>query len=118
MPIENFKDLAIWQRGIELVEKVYLQTRHFPKEELYGLTGQLRRSAVSVPSSIAEGFARGHRSEYRQFLYVALGSCAELTTQITISARLGYMKEQTVVNLLSEVDQISKMIMALIKKLN
>jgi len=82
--IKNFQDLRIWQKGIEVVKDIYILTKKFPKEELYGLTSQMRRSAVSIPSNIAEGFRRYHNKEYKQFLYIALGSCAELETQIII----------------------------------
>ncbi|GAF73329.1 unnamed protein product, partial [marine sediment metagenome] len=76
--IKNFQDLRIWQKGIEVLKDIYILTKKFPKEELYGLTSQMRRSAVSIPSNIAEGFRRYHNKEYKQFLYIALGSCAEL----------------------------------------
>ena len=80
MKIKNYKDLNIWKRSIKVVEDIYKITKNFPKEEIYGLTGQLRRSAVSIPSNIAEGFARFSNKEYRQFLFISLGSCAELST--------------------------------------
>ena len=79
--IKNFQDLRIWQIGIEVVKDIYILTKKFPKEELYGLISQMRRSAISIPSNIAEGFRRYHNKEYKQFLYIALGSCAELETQ-------------------------------------
>ena len=90
--IKSFKDLKIWQKSIQLVEEVYTVSRSFPKEEMYGLQSQLRRSAVSIPSNIAEGFARLHNREYRNFLYISLGSCAELATQIIIASRLKYVE--------------------------
>jgi four helix bundle protein len=116
--IKTFRDLEIWKRSVSLVENVYAVTRGFPPEEKYALTSQLRRSAVSIPSNISEGFARFHNKEYRQFLYVALGSCAELTTQLVIASRLKYTTDIKTENLLSEIDQLSRMTMALIKKLN
>jgi len=70
--IKNFQDLRIWQKGIEVVKDIYILTKKFPKEELYGLTSQMRRSAVSIPSNIAEGFRRYHNKEYKQFLYIAM----------------------------------------------
>ena len=79
--ISSFKDLKIWQRGVKLTE------------EIYGLSSQLRRAAASIPSNIAEGFARFFEKEYIQFLYVAIESCAEVSTQITIADRLGYLKQ-------------------------
>ena len=71
--IKNFQDLRIWQKGIEIVRDVYMITKKYPKEELYSLTSQMRRSAISIPSNIAEGFRRFHNREYKQFLYIALG---------------------------------------------
>ncbi|MBL7157985.1 MAG: four helix bundle protein [Candidatus Omnitrophica bacterium] len=118
MKIRSFKDLNIWKRSIELVENLYKETKFFPKKEIYGLTSQIRRSSVSIPSNIAEGFARYHNKEYKQFLYIALGSCAELTTQIIIAVKLDYLHENKADNLLNEVEEISKMTMGLIKKLN
>jgi len=89
--IRSFRDLLIWKKSTKLAEDIYAATRLFPREEIYGLTSQLRRAAISVPSNIAEGFARFHNKDYRQFLYMALGSCAELATQITIASRLKYI---------------------------
>jgi len=91
--IKNFQDLRIWQIGIEVVKDIYILTKKFPKEELYGLTSQMRRSAVSIPSNIAEGFRRYYNKKYKQFLYIALGSCAELETQIIIANELDYISE-------------------------
>ena len=91
--IKNFQDLRIWQKGIEAVKDIYILTKKFPKEELYGLTSQMRRSAVSIPTNIAEGFRRYHNKEYKQYLYIALGSCAELETQIIIANELDYINE-------------------------
>jgi len=118
MKIKSYKDLNIWKRSIRLVEEIYIITKKFPKEEIYGLTSQLRRSAVSIPSNIVEGFTRFHSKEYRQFLYISLGSCAELNTQIIISFHLGYLNSEKVDRILNEIDEISKIIMGLIKKLN
>ena len=115
--IVSFRDLEIWKRGIALVENIYKLTKTFPKEEMYGLTSQIRRCSVSIPSNIAEGFSRGHRSEYKQFLRISLGSCSELITQLTISARIGYISDDIAGKLIDEVEQISKMTMSLTKKL-
>lgn len=116
--IKNFKDLKIWQKGIQLVEDIYILSKTFPKEETYGLKSQLRRSAVSIPSNIAEGFARIHNKEYRNFLYIAFGSCAELSTQTIIASRLKYVDKKKADTILFKIDEISKMTMSLIKKLN
>ncbi len=118
MKIKNYKDLNIWKRSIEVVEDIYKITKNFPKEEIYGLTSQLRRSAVSIPSNIAEGFARFSNKEYKHFLFISLGSCAELSTQIIIALRLEYFENKEADKLLNEIDEISKMTMSLIKKLD
>ena len=117
MAIKSFKDLEIWKRSVALVEMVYELTRTFPKSEVYGLSSQIRRAVVSVPSNIAEGFARNHNKEYKQFLYTSLGSCAELTTHLIIATNLGYVESTRASILLGEIDEISKMTMSLIKKL-
>jgi len=116
--IRSFKDLEIWQRSIKLVENIYVTTQNFPKEEIYGLASQLRRAAVSIPSNIAEGFSRASNREYKQFLYVSRGSCAEVVTQIIISRNLNYIEGSKAEILLNETEEISKMTMSLIKKLN
>jgi four helix bundle protein len=118
MPIKNFRELEIWKRSVDLAEYIYKATNDFPKDELYGLTSQLRRAAVSIPSNIAEGFTRLHNREYKQFLYVSLGSCSEVITQLIISEKLGYIEKKKADRLIDEIEQISKMTMSLIKKLN
>jgi four helix bundle protein len=87
---QSFRDLLVWQKSMTLVTQVYSITRGFPREELYGLTSQIRRAAVSIPSNIAEGQARLTRGEFRQFLGHAKGSIAELETQLLIAESLGY----------------------------
>jgi len=96
------KDLDIWKLGIELVEEVYKATVEFPKEEIYGLTNQMRRASVSIPSNISEGAARSSKKEYIKFLYVALGSLAELETQTIISEKLGYLKKHLLMDLIEK----------------
>ena len=113
--IRNFKDLKIWQRGVELVKLIYVMTNSFPADEKYGLVSQMRRSAVSVPSNIAEGFMRRHNKEYKQFLYIALGSLAELETQIIISKELNFITTDHYTGTLSVIDELSKMTTGLIK---
>lgn len=90
--INSYKDLIVWQKAMELVVKVYELTDKFPKEEIYGLTSQMRRAAISIPSNIAEGTCRGTRKDYRQFLLIAYGSCSELETQLEIAKRLNKTK--------------------------
>ncbi len=89
--IRNHKDLEVWKKSIDLVSNIYKITESFPNKELYGLTNQIRRAAVSVPSNIAEGAARNSKKEFIQFLYIALGSLSELETQIIIASRLEYL---------------------------
>jgi four helix bundle protein len=117
MVIETYRDLEIWKKGIELVKSIYKSTENFPKQETYGLISQMRRSAISIPSNAAEGFKRYHNKEYKQFLYVTLGSCAELETQITIAKELKYIQQSEETVLLEKLDHIGRMISNLIKKL-
>ena len=92
--ILSYRDLNVWQNGMDLVEDVYKITANFPKEEKYGLTSQLRRCSVSIPSNIAEGFMRKSTKEYIQFLYISLGSLGELDTQMEITVRLSFIERQ------------------------
>ena len=117
MAIKTYRELNIWKSGIELVKQVYAVTENFPKQELYGLVSQMRRSAVSMPSNVAEGFRRYHNKEYKQFLYVSLGSCAELETQVTIAKELNYLEKGKEDILLEKLDHICRMISNLLKKL-
>ena len=96
------KDLDIWKLGIELVEEVYKTTSEFPKEEIYGLSSQMRRTAVSIPSNVSEGAARSGKKEFIQFLYVSLGSLAELETQTIIAEKLGYLKSSQLMELIEK----------------
>ena len=113
--IKNFKDLKIWQNGIELVKKVYQMTNSFPAKETYVIVSQMRRSCVSIPSNIAEGFMRRHNKEFKQFLYIALGSLAELETQIVLSEELGFLKNEQGKNIKANIYELNKMITGLIK---
>ena len=114
---KSFKDLRIWQKGIDIVTDIYTLTKKFPKEELFSLTSQLRRSAISIPSNTAEGFKRFHNKEYKQFLFITLGSCAELETQIIIAKELKYINENEEAKLVEKLDHICRMTSSLIKKL-
>ncbi|WP_164126556.1 four helix bundle protein [Sphingobacterium luzhongxinii] len=91
--MKSHEDLKVWQESMTLVEKVYALTASFPKEEVYGLTSQIRRSAVSVPSNIAEGAGRQSKAEWIRFLFIAQGSLSELDTQLKIEQRLNYIAE-------------------------
>lgn len=115
--MKTHKDLDVWKKAIELVASIYKTTSSFPKEELYGLTSQIRRAAVSIPSNIAEGAARNHDNEYRQFLYIALASGAELETQLIISRMLGFIVDEKSEELINELNSISRMLQGLIKSI-
>ncbi len=116
--IKNFRDLQVWQKGIEIVKNVYETVSSFPKQECFGLTSQMQRCSVSIPSNIAEGFNRFHNNDYKRFLHIVLGSCAELETQIEISMELKYINKEKKHFLLEKLDHESRMIRNLIKKLN
>ena len=115
--IRGFKDLVIWQISMELVGEIFRLTRTFPEEERYGLSAQMRRAAVSIPSNVSEGFNRYHNKEYKQFLYHALGSCAELETQVLIAAQQGFLKGENANTLAETLDHIQATPRNLIKKL-
>lgn len=104
------KDLEVWRKAIAFVTDLYHKTSSFPKEELYGLVSQLRRSAVSIPSNIAEGAARQSNKEYIQFLYVALGSLMELDTQLIIAKNLNFLSNESLNDLQSKTNEIGKML--------
>ena len=116
--IPNYRDLQIWHKAIELSKAVYMLTRAFPKEEQYGLSAQIRRATVSVPSNIAEGQARYGKKEFAHFLYIARGSLAEIDTQCVIAQQLGYINEHQYQSIFSKVDELQRMIYTLIDKLN
>jgi len=107
------KDLEVWKLGIELVNNIYRETREFPKDERFGLTAQIRRSAVSIPSNIAEGSARGSRKDLLRFLYYSLGSIAELETQLIIAGAQEFLKESDVV--LESVETLRRKLLNFIK---
>lgn len=111
--ISGFRDLRVWQGGMDLVEQVYRLTREFPKHELYGLVGQMQRAAVSVPSNIAEGHTRDSSKEYLRHLSIARASLAELQTQLEIAERLQYCSSQNFSQLLSQSDTLARQLSAL-----
>ena len=115
--MKTHKDLTVWQKAMELVMEVYEATKMFPREEIFGLTSQMRRAVVSIPSNIAEGYGRLHQRETENFLSIALGSACELETQLILSKDLGYISLDEVEQLTIEVQNIIKMLAALIKSL-
>ena len=106
----NFKNLKIWQLGIELIMEVYAISKQFPTEERYGLTTQVNRSALSVPSNIAEGSGRGTNKDFANFLSIAIGSLYELETQIIVARQLNFIKEEQFNKLSKMVNELEKMI--------
>ena len=111
--VKTHKDLDVWKESIFLVKDVYTLTKLFPKDEIYGLTSQMRRCAVSIPSNIAEGSARNYDKEFIQFLYISLGSLSELETQLIISIEINYINEYN----FAKLEKIKKMLLGLIKYL-
>jgi len=108
------KDLDVWKESIRFVKRIYQATSSFPKSELYGITNQMRRSAVSIPSNISEGAARGSTKEFIRFLYISLGSLSELETQLIVSKELGYDFDPDV---LKNLEEIRKRLFSLIRSL-
>ena len=116
--INSYKDLVVWQKGMSLVETVYRVTTKLPASEQFGLTSQMRRCVVSVPSNIAEGYGRQATGEYRHHLLMSRGSLLELETQLLLCQRLNYLAEEEIASVLSEIMEISKMLGSLISKLS
>ncbi|WP_323805944.1 four helix bundle protein [Bacteroides sp.] len=116
--IKTHKDLLVWKKSIDLVEQIYKFTKQFPKEELYGITNQMRRCTVSIPANIAEGSGRKNKAEFIQFLHIALGSASELETHLIISQRLGFLSSNSYDEIMNALNEIIKMICGLINSLN
>ncbi|GHA67622.1 four helix bundle protein [Pontibacter akesuensis] len=116
--MHNFKELIIWKEAMELAKAVYEASSSFPANEKYGLTSQINRSAVSVPSNIAEGAGRGSDKEFNQFLNIALGSAFELETQLLLAQAFGFIHEVKLNELLGQLRKIQRMIDGFKKKLN
>ena len=113
--VRSHEDLFVWQKSITFVTQIYKMTEKYPTHELYGLTNQIRRSAVSIPSNIAEGAGRKNTKEFLQFLYISLGSASELHTQLIISQNLSYLKDT---QLIIELNEIRKMLVSLIHSIS
>ena len=112
--MKTHKDLDVWKEAMSLAKGIYKLTADFPKEETYGLVSQIRRAAVSIPSNIAEGAARNSNKEFIQFLYVSLGSLAELETQLLLSKELGFLKTE---EMNGSIERIRRMLLGLINHL-
>ena len=115
--METHKDLRVWHQGIELVTAIYLITKTYPKEEIFGLVSQMRRAAISVPSNIAEGYARGTDREKLHFLRISSGSMSEIETQVMLSLNLGYISQDSYKELSEKVTSVWKQLNALISSI-
>jgi len=114
--IKTFRDLVVWQKAMVMVVAVYKISKSFPDDEIYGLTSQMRRCAISIPSNIAEGFGRGSTKDYVRFLRIATGSLYELQTQMEICLRLGFIDRQGFEGLFDSSREIERMLSSLVRK--
>ncbi len=115
--LKSYKDLKAWQKAYQLCLEIYRITKAFPKEEMYNLTSQLRRAALSVPCNIAEGYGRKTTPEYLRSLYIAHGSACELETQFLLSGDLGYIERSELTRLQDQIAEVERVLKALIKSL-
>ena len=113
--VRSYRDLLIWEKGINLVKEIYLLSNKFPQKEVYGLSNQIRRAAISIPSNIAEGQARQHTAEFRQALYIALGSLAEVDTQLVIAQELNFLNKNELNTTYNMISELRKMLNSLIR---
>jgi four helix bundle protein len=116
--IKSYKDLLIWQKGIQLVKEIYLICKDLPKDEVFGLQSQMKRAAISIPSNIAEGYGRNYTQNYIQFIKIARGSLLELETQIIISKELNLISEDTFDKIINLITEENKMLNAFIKSIS
>ena len=115
--ISSYRDLLVWQAGVELAVACYAATRGFPRDELYGMVSQVRRASTSIPANIAEGHGRDSSGNYVQFLNVAQGSVKELETHIVVSRRVGLLADELAKDLLHRCDEVGRMLRALIRSI-
>ena len=116
--MQSHKDLTVWQKSMDLVVEVYKFTKTLPREELYGLSSQMRRASITIPNNIAEGYQRNHIKEYIQFLHIAKGSASEFETQLTIAKRLDLGLSQDLINVENLLTEVLKMLNKLTSRLN
>ena len=117
MEIRSYKDLLVWQRGMDLVELIYQLTKKLPASEQWGLISQMRSAAISIPSNIAEGYGRQSTGSYKHFLAISRGSLCDLETQVILCERLNYLGNADTEKILDEINQINKMLTAMISKI-
>ena len=115
--MKTYRDLIVWQKSMAMVTEIYKATKLFPRREDYGITSQVRRCAISIPSNIAEGYGRHSRNEYIRFLQIALGSLCELQTQLEIAVNLGYLRKEEFDALYENTREIERMLSVLSKRL-
>jgi len=115
--IRDYRDLIVWKEAMDIAEQVYSLTRSFPREEAFGLTSQMRRSAVSIPSNIAEGFGRAQRRSFVQFLRIAQGSLKELETQALVAARVGLISAEQTASLMDQTGRLGKRLVQFVRSL-
>ena len=115
--VRSYKDLEVWQRSMQLAEDCYRATADFPREEMYGMTAQIRRATCSIPANIAEGYGRDQTGAFVQFLRIAQGSARELETHLILAARVRLLREDARDMLLDECERISKMLRSMIRAL-
>lgn len=113
--VQRYQDLAVWQEARLLVREIYVLTRLFPSDERFGLTSQIRRSAISVPSNIAEGYGRGSKNDYSRFLRIARGSLFEIETQLVLGHDLGYITDEARVGVQQQIDKVARPLWGLIR---
>ena len=115
--VKTYRDLIVWQKSMLLVTEIYRLTKAFPREEMYGLTSQIRRSAVSIPSNICEGYARNSDGDFARFLRIACGSLYEMQTQLEIAGNLQYLPDKQLQNVSGQALEVEKMLSSLINKI-
>ncbi|MCU1386587.1 MAG: hypothetical protein JWL71_5284 [Acidobacteria bacterium] len=108
--MQSYKELVVWQKGIQLVTEIYKLTEKFPKSEMFGLTSQMRRCAVSIPANLAEGYGRKHRGEYTQFVRIAFGSGTELETHLIIAQNIGFITNLEAAIAVALLDEVMRML--------
>ena len=118
LKVKTYRDLLVWQKAMQLVTQIYSITKELPREELYGLISQIRRSSVSIPSNIAEGYGRNSRNDYLRFLQISMGSLFELQTQLEICLNLKYLPENNHSEMYEQSREVERMLSSLIRKLN
>lgn len=115
--MKTFREIKVWQKAMNYVTKLYSASKNFPEEEQYGLTSQIRRSAISIPSNIAEGFGRKSAKDFKRFLQMSMGSLFELQTQLEIAKNLNYIEEKEFLNEYSDLREIEIMLASFIKSI-